>query len=191
MVKFQPNYSKCEYFISLFWEKEVWIKQKNLFGCLHWCSVLLCCTGEWGDSRTRLLRGKQSSTSAPYWNSAHTIAVWHHLGLQHRPWRSSSVTGWRVFLLCPDLRQLFPMLLLFFFMINIDILFSLAKTLVGNPPPLCFPLTLSVEKLLSHFDHWLSLPDHRGRETHTPVSDNILCCVCCLFLYILIILKKQ
>lgn len=78
----------------------------------------------------------------------------------------------------------------YFFMINIDILFSLAKTLVGNPPPLCFPLTLSVEKLLSHFDHWLSLPDHRGRETHTPVSDNILCCVCCLFLYILIILKK-
>lgn len=29
MVKFQPNYSKCEYFISLFWEKEVWIKQKT------------------------------------------------------------------------------------------------------------------------------------------------------------------
>lgn len=30
MVQFQPNYSKCEYFISLFWEKEVWIKQTFL-----------------------------------------------------------------------------------------------------------------------------------------------------------------
>lgn len=172
MVEFQPNYSKCEYFISLFWEKEVWIKQKTF---LDASTDALFFFAAQANEATRehcsCVVNKAAlvpPTGTALIPSQYDIISVCNIGREEAP--PSQDGGFscsaRTSVSCS------PCCCYFLWLILI-ILFSLAKTLVGNSPPLCFPLTLSVEKLLSHFDHWLSLPDHRGRETHTHQSQII------------------